>query len=80
VKPISFHEKEVIFNAPKGEEDEIDPLPVLPVKYEDGYDCLVSCWKPNWKDRLKILFGKPVYLSVVGTAQPPVLLSVDKLW
>lgn len=47
------------------------PLPV----WSDGKQC-VSCWKPTFIERLKILFTGKVWLGVVsGTTQPPVFVS-----
>jgi len=47
----------------------------LPVFIGDGW--FQSFWKPTWKDRLKILFGKPIALAVIGRTHPPVSISVS---
>lgn len=47
---------------------------MLPVhRYQDAF---VSCWKPTWRERLAILFGKPVWLGVSGDNHPPVYIEV----
>ncbi len=44
---------------------------------ELGVPVLISCFKPAWRDRLRILFGGPVWLTIVGRGQPPVSLRTD---
>lgn len=75
MKPVSFHEKEVLFTLP-GNTD-VMPLPVLRVTFPDDGSGLASCWKPDWKDRLRILFGKPIYLILWSPIQPPVSITTD---
>ncbi len=38
---------------------------------------LYSYWKPNFKQRIMILFGKPIRLCICGNIQPPVGLDCD---
>ena len=40
---------------------------------DDGLS--ISCWQPSLRERLRILFGKPVRLTIVGR-QPPVALEI----
>lgn len=75
MKPISFHPRERIFTS---DEPDIVPLPVLPISYSDGYNGLVSCWKPGLKDIIRILVGKPIYLILLSDFQPPCSLSTDR--
>lgn len=49
---------------------------VLPVTSHDGV--MYSYWKPAWTDRLKILVGRHVKLSVVGNSHPPVWIDTEK--
>lgn len=58
-----------------------DGLPVV-----DGDGFLASFWKPTWKDRLLILMGRYVRLTVKAettplsmATQPPVMLDTIKL-
>lgn len=47
------------------------PLPV----WSDGNQC-VSCWRPTFKERVRILFAGKVWLGVnSGYSQPPVYLT-----
>jgi hypothetical protein len=52
------------------------PLPTR--RTDDGE--VVSCWKPNWRARLAILFGGKFYLTMLTFNGPltPVRVSVDK--
>ena len=40
-------------------------------------DNFISCWKVSWKERLKILFGKPIWLWMRSRRHPPVALEID---
>ncbi len=74
MKPINFHPNEVIYISP---DPKILDLPVLQVQYSDGQTALLSCWKPSWKDRLRILFGKPIYAGLLSPMQPPIFISTE---
>lgn len=53
--------------------DDCEPLNV----YSDGEIC-VSCWKPSFKDVLRIVFKRKVWLLVKsGITQPPLLLQTE---
>lgn len=59
-------------------QEEFFPLPVIKVKYKDGDRAFISAWKPLFIDKIRLLFGKPVYLVVMSdTPHPPVLLTTD---
>lgn len=51
------------------------PCEVLPVN-ESNYQWS-SWWSVDWRSRLRILFGAPVRLTIVG-GQPPVALTVER--
>lgn len=74
MEPISFHPQEINYTS---NNPEIGDLPVVRTQYPDGAIVLVSCWKPDWKDRLRILFGRPIYLHIWGTQHPPVALDTE---
>lgn len=76
MKPISFTKFETVF---VGQSTETAPLPTKIIQYSDGTKAIVSCWKPSFIDWLRVLIGKPVYLVILGTRQPPVLLSTDAI-
>lgn len=58
------------------DQPQYNPLPVR--KSADGE--VVSCWKPNWRARLAILFGGNFNLTMVTFNLPlqPIRVSVDK--
>ena len=71
MEPIKFKESNRELQAPKGLEEEVNPLPV----WADGIQC-VSCWRPTWRERLSILLFGRVWLNVMaGASQPPVSLA-----
>lgn len=47
-------------------------LPALCINGE-----IISLWTLTFKERLKVLFGKNIWLHIMGSKQPPVYLSVD---
>lgn len=49
----------------------------LPVHY-DG-TTFFSCWRPSWKQRLKIFFGGAIFLWVFGDGHPPVMLDAGHI-
>ena len=68
--PVKFKESNRQLNAPRGLEEEVNPLHV----WTDDIQC-VSCWRPTWRERLSILFFGRVWLGVLsGHTQPPVSL------
>lgn len=69
MNPVSFHNKEVAYTS---SDPSISPLPVLRITYGDNSKGLISCWKPGLRDILRIVFGKPIFLIVLGAQQPPV--------
>lgn len=74
MKPIRFPQQTVELQKPAGMTDEeCGPLPV----FRDGEHC-ISCWRPSWRERVALAFGRPVWLWVwMGNTQPPVSLTVE---
>jgi hypothetical protein len=72
--PIEFDEQNKVLTAPPGmTPDECGNLPV----YNDGAQS-ISAWKPSLRERIGILLGAPVWLSVLaGSTQPPVSVWVS---
>ena len=73
MKPIKFDDRCVNYAE---NQEEYDTLPVLLVNTSDGGQFLLSCWRLSLAERLCILFTGRVYLWVMGTKQPPVLLDL----
>lgn len=73
--PVDFPEKTLDLQKPPSMSDEeCGPLPV----YRDGERC-ISAWRPNWRERLSILFFGRVWLHVwFGNTQPPVYLEAKR--
>jgi len=75
MKPIKFEEATKNLSKPDSMTDEECSSMWV---YSDGQQC-ISCWKMNWKDRLKALFYGRVWLGVVsGHSQPPVWVDPSK--
>lgn len=73
MKPIEFKEQNVVFGK---DQPEYEPLPAL--VFQDGE--VMTCWKFSWKELLKVLFTRKIYLSVQTFRQPlqPVFVTVSK--
>ena len=77
MKPIKFDEATRTLGAPVGwDESRHGPCGGLPVWH--GGDSYVSCWQPSWRERFAILFGTPVWLSVISIGHPPVAIHAKK--
>lgn len=72
MKPIDFPQSTKVLQKPENMFDaDCKPLPV----WSDGKQC-VSCWRPTFKERVRILFAGKVWLGVnAGYSQPPVYLT-----
>ncbi len=46
-------------------------LPIM----ETDFGVMYSWWKPTWRDRLAMIFGRSLRLGVFGRAHPPVSLD-----
>ena len=73
MKPIEFKEQNVVYAK---DQKEYQPLPAL--KFEDG--TVVTCWVLSWKEVIKLVFTRKVWLSVLTFNKPlqPTLLTVNK--
>lgn len=74
MRPIEFKEITKLLTKPDNMTDEeCGSLPV----FTDNKQC-ISCWRPTFWERLKILFVGRIWLSIwSGQTQPPVWISVD---
>lgn len=52
------------------------PVKAQPTAYKG---MIITQWKPTWVDRLRILFGKPIRVSVVGNIQPTLALDTKNI-
>ena len=71
--PTNFPESNKNLLAPKGQEATCGSLPV----YSDGTNC-ISCWKPTFKEWVKFIFQRKVWVWVQsGKTQPPIAITAD---
>lgn len=73
MKPINFKEQNVVYAK---DQPEYMPLPAL--KFEDG--TVVSCWKLSWRELLKIIFTRKIWLGILTFNKPlqPTFITVNK--
>lgn len=75
MKTINFKHQNTIFakNQP-----EYNPLPALKLDTPEGE--VISCWKLNFKERLKILFTGKLWVSLMMFNKPltPMFMSVNR--
>lgn len=64
-----------------GESQGYTPLPVSDMLGNngdlDGTPMMLSQWKPSPQERADIAAGKDIWLWVLGTAHPPVMVTVE---
>ena len=65
MKPIKFPESNITFAE---DQPEYQPLPAL--KYDNQYGEVISCWKLSFRERLRILFGGKIWLSLMMFGKP----------
>lgn len=55
-----------------------DEYSALPARI-DPQGVAITCWELTWKERLKILFGKPIYLLVLtfNSKLQPVIIGIS---
>jgi hypothetical protein len=75
MKPIDFPQSDKLLTKPPSMTDE--ECSPLPVHCSSTHNAMISCWRPTWRERLAIFFGKPVWLWVIGHGHPPVSVEVQ---
>lgn len=60
------------------DEDTRGPCEGLPVAFDPDDPAFYSYWTTTWRERLAILFGRPVRLCVAAMAHPPVHLDTER--
>lgn len=77
MKPVDFNEKTVDLGAPRDwDAEKHGPCGSLPVFRDEKQ--FISCWRPTWRERFSLLFGRPLWLFVVAAGHPPVHLTIEK--
>lgn len=74
-KPIKTPATNCELGKPKDWDDSAAECVTLPAYY-DG-TCFYSWYAVSWRDRLRILFGRPIRLVVFGRTHPPVSVEVS---
>ena len=71
MEPIKFH-----VDCVNATGDGCEPLPILPTN-EAGTEVLsyTTCWKLGWRDWLNVLFGRKVYVTIMGRTIRPMYLK-----
>ena len=75
--PFPFLGHDIVLGKPRDWDDSNGECVGLPVhRTPDGTTC-VSCWRPTFLERLKLLFGGDIWLHVLsGRSQPPVTIVI----
>lgn len=74
--PYKFQEDNRELTAPDNwDADTYGPCATLPVHVDVENACYVSRWKLGFRNRLLVLLGYPIQLTVKGF-QPPVIVEV----
>lgn len=80
MKPINdFHED---VQALEGEGEHIDSIGILALRYNylDARPVMVSCWRVTWKDIIRMIFTRKLWLVVMGEQWPPLFIETDKAY
>lgn len=74
MEPVRFsrYNEELLADDPS-----IKPLPVLACTYPDNTTEIISCWKPTFWERLKVLFTGKVFVHILCKQHPPLYVSTD---
>lgn len=74
MEPINFKESNRVLKKPEGIEEDCEDM----YSWTDGRQS-ASCWKPTFKERIRILFGCPIWVVMLsGNSQPPMYMDVKK--
>ena len=73
--PHATRNTTAVLGAPSDWDESIDGVcEGLPVTQVGG--TMISYWRPTWRERLALIFGRSIKLGVVGSGHPPVSLNV----
>lgn len=76
MNPINTPHTNRVLGAPQGwNAAAMGECKGLPVHMTDD-PYIYSWWSLSWRERIAALFGKPVRVCIVSTAQPPISLEV----
>lgn len=73
--PINFEGANINLAKPNDMTDEqCQPLPAEKNVDNHGFPYFLTAWMPNKEDVEALMEGKPLWLKVIGTTHPPVVL------
>jgi hypothetical protein len=77
MKPIRTNTTNCIL---KGNNDNVDDLPVTRVQYGDGTPAVESCWELSKEEIDQVSKTGKLYFLCLGTTHPPILPKVEPWW
>lgn len=78
MRHVQHPSNNTVFGAPPGvDHDECTSLPATRVTYDNGQKAILSYWLPSTEEKIAILAGKPIVLSLWGQTMVPVSLQVE---
>ena len=72
MKPVNFKLSTGTLTGSRGVRD----LPVWRGNF-DGDDYVASCWKVNWRDLVRLMFGGRVWFITYGETHAPIMLATE---
>ncbi len=51
-------------------------LPIRDFQYADGTPAMTTSWQPTPAELAALAAGAPIYVTLLGSAHPPILLEV----
>lgn len=76
MKSYKFAEDNRELKAPLNwNEEQYGPCAPLNVHIDADNACYISRWRPSFGDRIRLLFGRPVQVTLAGM-QPPIIVEV----
>lgn len=76
MKSIKTQFTNIVYTQPYEWNDKIHGECVnLNVHQHEGF--IMSWWKPSFKERIKILFGKSIKITLLTKIQPPISVLID---
>lgn len=73
MKPSAFPQANMILTKPPDMSDE--QCGSLQVHRSDGQ--FISCWSLTWRDMIRLLWTRRIWLWVLSDAHPPVAIQVE---
>jgi hypothetical protein len=61
----------------KGNGSTVADLPILPMRYSDMGEIMVTCWRLTWGDLLRMIWARQLYMVVIGRKWPATMLIAD---